>query len=123
MDPQLIAADPDNRLYGGAELIRMDAEAIRDTILQLSDKLNPKAFGPAVPVMADQVGRWVIGKENLNAGRPGDKIDMKGEEFRRSIYIQVRRSRRYQCSTPLTCLRCPRTATSGVHQPVLPNHC
>ena len=92
-DPQLIAADPDNRLYGGAELIRLDAEAIRDTILQLSDKLNPKAFGPAVPVMADQVGRWVIGKENLNAGRPGDKIDMKGEEFRRSIYIQVRRSR------------------------------
>ena len=91
--PELIAADPDNRLYGGAELIRMDAEAIRDTILQLSDKLNPKAFGPAVPVMADQVGRWVIGKENLNAGRPGDKIDMKGEEFRRSIYIQVRRSR------------------------------
>ena len=93
VDPQLIAADPDNRLYGGAELIRLDAEAIRDAILQVSDKLNPKAFGPAVPVMADQVGRWVIGKENLNAGRPGDKIDMKGEEFRRSIYIQVRRSR------------------------------
>jgi hypothetical protein len=93
VDPQLIAADPGNQLYGGAELIRLDAEAIRDTILQVSDKLNPKAFGPAVPVMADRVGRWVIGKENLNAGRPGEKIDMQGEEFRRSIYIQVRRSR------------------------------
>lgn len=43
--------------------------------------------------MADRVGQWVIGKENLNAGRPGAVVDMKGEQFRRSIWIQVRRSR------------------------------
>jgi hypothetical protein len=93
VDSERIVADPDNQLYGGANLIRLDAEVIRDTILQISDKLNPKRFGPPVPVMADRVGRWVIGKENLSAGRPGDVIDMKGEEFRRSIYVQVRRSR------------------------------
>lgn len=92
-DAQLAAEDPENQLYGGANLIRLDAEAIRDSLLSISGRLNRSAFGPAVPVMADRVGRWVIGKENLNAGRPGDKIDMKGEEFRRSIYIQVRRSR------------------------------
>ena len=86
-------ADPDNELYGGARLLRLDAEVLRDSMLVVSGKLNDKVFGPAVPVMADRVGRFVIGKENLNAGRPGAKIDMKGEEFRRSIYIQVRRSR------------------------------
>ena len=43
--------------------------------------------------MADRVGRFVIGKENMNAGRPGSVIDMKGEQYRRSIYIQMRRSR------------------------------
>jgi len=92
-DEKLAAVDPDNELYGSARLLRMDAEVLRDSMLAISQKLNTKAFGPPVPVMADRVGRFVIGKENLNAGRPGDKVDMKGEQFRRSIYIQVRRSR------------------------------
>lgn len=89
----LAQVDPDNDWYGGGRLIRLDAEVVRDCMLSISGKLNAKAFGPAVPVMADRVGRFVIGKENLNAGRPGPKVEMKGEEFRRSIYIQVRRSR------------------------------
>lgn len=89
----LAQVDPDNDWYGGGRLIRLDAEVVRDCMLSISGKLNAKAFGPAVPVMADRVGRFVIGKENLNAGRPGPKVEMRGEEFRRSIYIQVRRSR------------------------------
>lgn len=89
----LAQADPDNEWYGGSRLIRLDAEVVRDCMLSISGKLKAKAFGPAVPVMADRVGRFVIGKENLNAGRPGPKVDMKDQEFRRSIYIQVRRSR------------------------------
>lgn len=89
----LMDRDPDNVLYGGMRLRRLDAEVVRDCMLAVSGKLNGKAFGPAVPVMADSVGRFVVGKENLNAGRPGAVIDMKGEQFRRSIYVQVRRSR------------------------------
>lgn len=85
--------DPDNALYGSARLRRLDAEIVRDCILDIAGKLNSKARGPAVPVMADGVGRFVIGKENLNAGRPGAVIDMKGEQFRRSVYVQMRRSR------------------------------
>jgi len=90
---QLLAVDPDNTLFGGARMKRLDAEVLRDTILGISGQLNEKPFGTPIPVMADRVGQWVIGKENLNAGRPGKKIDMKGEEFRRSVYVQVRRSR------------------------------
>ena len=85
--------DPDNLLYGGSRLKRLDAEVIRDCVLAVSGQLNDKPYGPAVPVMADRVGRWVIGKENLNAGRPGDVIAMNGEDLRRSVYVQVRRSR------------------------------
>ena len=92
-DEHLEAADPDSELYGGFRLMRLDAEVVRDSMLAIAGKLNRKAFGPPVPVMADQVGRIVVGKENLNAGRPGPVVDLKGEQFRRSIYIQVRRSR------------------------------
>ena len=92
-DPHYWQADPDNNLLGSARIKRVEAEVLRDSTLALTGKLNEKAFGPPVPVMADIVGQWVIGKENLNAGRPGPVIDMKGEQHRRSIYIQVRRSR------------------------------
>ena len=85
--------DPENRLLSGMSLRRLEAETLRDSVLAISGKLNPKRFGPPVPVMPDRVGQIVIGIENQNAGRPGAKIDMKGEEFRRSVYVQVRRSR------------------------------
>ena len=85
--------DPDNTLFGSARLRRLDAEVVRDCILDISGRLNTRASGPPVPVMADRVGRFVIGKENLNAGRPGSVIDLKGDQYRRSVYIQMRRSR------------------------------
>ncbi len=85
--------DPDNTLYGGMRLRRLEAEVVRDAILAVSGKLNLKPFGEPVPVMSDRVGQYVVGIENLNAGRPGPIIPLKGEEFRRSVYVQARRSR------------------------------
>ena len=73
--------------------IWLEAETLRDTLLALSGKLSDKMFGPAVPVMADEVGQFVVGIENLNAGRPQGVIPLGEEEFRRSVYVQVRRSR------------------------------
>ena len=56
--------------------------------------LNLKAFGAAVPVMEDDVGQIVIGIENKNGeNRPGPIIPMHGEDYRRSVYIQIRRTR------------------------------
>ncbi len=43
-------ADPDNALLHRANLRRLEGEAIRDAILTVSGRLNPKLGGPSVPV-------------------------------------------------------------------------
>lgn len=87
--------DPDNHWLGRMPVRRLEAEALRDAILAVSGKLNAKAFGGAVPVRVDEVGQVVIGVDtNDTAGRPTKKVvPLHGEEFRRSIYVQVRRSK------------------------------
>ena len=86
--------DPDNKLYARMSIRRLGAEQLRDSMLAISDQLNSKMFGDPVPVMEDAVGQIVIGKENLDGERkPVNPIALNGEEFRRSVYVQVRRSR------------------------------
>jgi hypothetical protein len=93
-EPAKERLDPDNRLCGRMAVRRLEAEAIRDAILTVSGKLNAKAFGPPVPVREDEVGQFVVGVDNKDGdGRPGPEVPLHGEEFRRSIYVQVRRSR------------------------------
>ncbi len=91
---ELDAIDPDNRLLGRMSVRRLEAETIRDALLAASGRLEPKLYGPAVPVMPDDVGQVVVGIDTRDsAGRPTGKfISLGAEEFRRSIYVQVRRS-------------------------------
>ncbi|OWK37856.1 DUF1553 domain-containing protein [Fimbriiglobus ruber] len=88
-------ADPDNRLYGRFPLRRLDAESVRDGMLAVSGKLNRKTFGSPVPVMEDDVGQVVLGMVNRDGAgyKLGDESVAAGEEYRRSVYVQVRRSR------------------------------
>jgi hypothetical protein len=92
--PELEKIDPENRLLGGMPLVRLDAEMLRDAVLAVSGKLQAKQFGPPVPVTLDDVGQVVIGKDNRRSdGVPDGKIKgLEGDEFRRSVYVQVRRS-------------------------------
>ncbi len=90
---EAMAIDAQNRLYWRMPVRRMEAEVLRDSLLAVSGQLNFRAGGPPVPVMADRAGRYVIGVENLNAGRPGAVVEMHGEQYRRSVFVQVRRSR------------------------------
>jgi mono/diheme cytochrome c family protein len=87
--------DPDNRLLGRMSLRRLEAEIIRDAQLAVSGALNRKRFGSPVPVTHDEVGQVVIGKDirNPGDGTPMGKVaGLGGEEYRRSVYVQVRRS-------------------------------
>ncbi len=92
--PALEAADPDNRWLGRMTVRRLEAEAVRDAMIAVSGKLNEKRYGPPVPVIEDEDGQFVLGIENLNGeNRPGPIIPLNGEEFRRSVYVQMRRTR------------------------------
>jgi hypothetical protein len=86
--------DPDNRLLGRMNSRRLEAETIRDAMLLVSGKFNPKMFGAPVPVMVDETGQIVVGvNTNDTAGRPSGKfVPLNGDEFRRSLYVQMRRS-------------------------------
>jgi hypothetical protein len=92
--PELDAVDVENRLLGRMNVRRLEAETVRDSILQISGKLATKQFGKPIPVSPDEVGQFVVAVDTRDsAGRPSGKVEALGEdEFRRSIYVQVRRS-------------------------------
>jgi hypothetical protein len=74
---------------------RLEAEAVRDAMLAATGLLNQKMLGAPMPVTVDEVGQTIIGLDNRDsAGRPqGKRGSLGGEQFRRSVYVQVRRSR------------------------------
>ncbi len=72
-------ADSDNILLSRFPLRRLDADAIRDTVLQAAQRLDRRPFGPADEIDIKPNGE-VIAKDSP-AGQ------------RRSIYIQQRRSK------------------------------
>ena len=75
--------DPENTLLHRASVKRMEAEAIRDSVLAVSGQLNLQMHGAPVPV---QLTEFVVGR-----GAPSKSGPLDGNR-RRSIYIAVRRN-------------------------------
>ncbi len=93
VSPKSLERDPDNRLYGRMKLRRLDAETLRDAVLAVSGKLNPDMFGPPIPIAQDGSGRVVAGQQKTDGRGDPTIVEPIGElEFRRSIYLQTRRS-------------------------------
>jgi len=93
-DPRRNKRDPENRLYWRKPVQRLDAEIIRDAILSASGVFNDKMFGPPVPVRPDVHGQIVVGLDKTEGdNKMPVEVSLNGEEFRRAVYIQVRRSR------------------------------
>jgi len=92
--PELDAIDPDNRLLGRMSIRRLEAETVRDSLLAMSGQLNTRMYGKPAPVSPDDIGQFVIAIDTRDsAGRPSGKVEsLNGDDLRRSIYIQVRRS-------------------------------
>ena len=94
-----LKADPENRFYGRMKLHRLDAETLRDSMLAVSGKLSLTQFGAPVAVARDTAGRVVTGAQKTDGNGDPTGVDALGDaEFRRSIYVEMRRSR------PLTVL-------------------
>ena len=79
-----IEGDPDNRLLSYFPMRRLDADAVRDSILKVSGRLDATPFGPPDPIEEKPDGE-VVAKESKQG-------------YRRSIYLMQRRS------TPVTML-------------------
>ncbi len=86
--------DPENRWLGRMNPRRLDAETLRDSILMISGNLTNEIYGPSVPVAPDEAGQIHVGVDTRDgAGRPtGKVVPLYDEEFRRSVYVQVRRT-------------------------------
>jgi len=69
--------DPANAMYWRMPLRRLDAESIRDRMLWTTGQLDASLFGPPVPIEEDATGQIVA----------------SGGATRRSVYLQVRRSK------------------------------
>lgn len=81
-DKKAEEADPENILLHRANVKRLQGEAIRDSVLAISGRLDPKIGGPPVPV---HLTPFMDGR-----GRPpSGPLDGEG---RRSIYLSVRRN-------------------------------
>ena len=88
---ELDAIDPENKLYGRMSLRRLEAEAIRDSILASVDQLSHDLGGPSIPVVEAPDGKVVIGKAQVRDGLKTGVSDGNDGATRRSIYIQIQR--------------------------------
>ncbi len=74
--PQRETLDPDNRYYSRRDVLRIDAEVLRESVLALSGSLNATLFGPPIALQEDDAGQV-----RVDPGQP-----------RRSIYAKWRRT-------------------------------
>ena len=85
--PQNHVKDPDNQWFWRQEIRRLDAEAIRDSLLDLSGDLNRKTGGPSVyPELPQEV------HHTQDSMRKGWGKSPESEQNRRSIYVYAKRA-------------------------------
>jgi len=75
--------DPSNKLLHRFSIRRLEAEAIRDTVLSVTGRLDMTMYGPSIPVFLTE---FMQGR-----GRPGQSGPLDGAG-RRSIYQSVNRN-------------------------------
>lgn len=86
-DPAAEAVDPANELLWRQNLRRLDAEALRDSLLSISGALNLEAGGRGFfPALSGEV--------LAGGSRPGTdwQVSESGERARRSVYAYIRRT-------------------------------
>lgn len=88
-----LVVDSENRLLWRMNVRRLEAEAIRDAMLEVAGVRVETMYGPGAPVNPDDVGQAIVGK----ATRDGNGLLVavfqdNADQYRRSIYVQVKRS-------------------------------
>jgi hypothetical protein len=78
--PEYLTADPSAKLLWRKPPVRLEAETIRDSMLQVSGLLQTSMFGRQEPLKRGADGQWL-------------EDDVKGNPNRRSLYLQQSRTR------------------------------
>jgi hypothetical protein len=82
--PGTRAKDPDNKLFSRMNRLRLEGEIVRDSLLALGGRLNPRMGGPGVfPPLPDELSDSV--KDWKASADPREHV-------RRSVYIFARRN-------------------------------
>jgi hypothetical protein len=108
VSPEAREKDPDNRLFSRMNRRRLEGEAVRDTLLSVSGRLNASPFGPGV----------VLPELTVASGgaRPVPVTADLREHQRRSIYLFNRRNLRHPFleafDLPDSNLSCPKRERS-----------
>jgi hypothetical protein len=87
LTPELIARDPENRWLARGPRLRLEAEMIRDSLLQVSGLLSAKTGGPSVfpPQPASVTTEGVYGALAW-------KVSTGEDRYRRGLYTFLKRS-------------------------------
>ena len=114
-DPDKAKADPTNRLLHRMPIRRLTSEAIRDHLLSVSGRLDPKTYGKSIMVHISDFMR--------NNRSPGGSGPLDGDG-RRSVYIEGRRNHleplllAFDKPTPFTAIG-RRNVSSSPAQPLI----
>lgn len=88
--PELLEADPKNRLLARGPRFRLPAELVRDNALATSGLLSPAMYGP--PIMPYQPeGLW----RSVGRNQPKWKAAEDENRFRRGVYVICKRAALY----------------------------
>ena len=77
--PQSLERDPENQWWSRFPVLRLDAEAVRDSMLAVAGELDRRMFGPYAPTQRQDDGDVVVDPKHPDARRRG-------------IYLQQRRT-------------------------------
>jgi hypothetical protein len=87
VSPAAVAGDPENKLFSRFRRRRIEAEAVRDSVLAASGRLNSEMFGlPIFPPLPDGIEERVKYSDSKWA------TDTSAEGRKRSIYIYQQRT-------------------------------
>jgi hypothetical protein len=90
-DAVAMQRDPENKLYWRMNRQRLDAEALRDSLLAVSGELTPGSGGPAL-VMEEPENCGSLSLKGVNPPNYAHKVPRPSQEFERTIYLPVFRN-------------------------------
>ena len=90
-DTTAAKVDPENKLFWRMHRQRLDAEALRDSMLAISGELHRGSAGPAL-VLENPENCGALALKGVNPPNYAHKVPRPSQEFERTLYLPVLRN-------------------------------